>query len=544
MQLFASLFTALDETTGTNAKLDALVAYFNTAPPEDAIWTVSFLIGRKPRQIVPTRRLMQWAAEVAAIPDWLFEASYDVVGDLAETITLVLPGGSGAGERPLHIWVEQYLLPLRGKDEAAQREAVIKAWLQMNRSQRFVWNKLITGGFRVGVSQKTVTRALALYSGVAESVIAHRLMGSWQPRKDLFAHLISADTRDADISRPYPFYLAYPLDATFEKLGDVRQWQAEWKWDGIRAQLIKRDSQVFIWSRGEELVTGKYPEIAAAAERLPDGTVIDGEILPWKEARVLHFSELQRRIGRKTIGKKLLHEVPVVLMAYDLLEFEGRDIREMALAQRDARLAELLAQNSNARIIHSPKVGGQNWEALAAVKDQARERGVEGLMLKKKNSPYRVGRRRGDWWKWKVDPLTIDAVLIYAQRGHGRRSGLYTDCTFAVWHNAGLVPFAKAYTGLTDAEIRRVDRFVRQNTIERFGPVRAVKPELVFEIAFEDIRRSTRHKSGVAVRFPRMARWRTDKTIQDADSLDTIKALIQLTYLNHKQKGKNHATDR
>jgi len=522
MQLFASLFTALDETTKTNAKVDALVAYFKAAPPEDAIWTVSFLIGRKPRQIVPTRKLMQWAAEVAAIPDWLFEASYDVVGDLAETITLVLPGSAGASQRPLHIWVEQYLLPLRKKDEPSRREAVLEAWQQMSRPQRFVWNKLITGGFRVGVSQKLVTRALAHYSGIAESAIAHRLMGDWQPNKNYFDQILSTDTEDADISRPYPFYLAYPLDETFEKLGDARQWQAEWKWDGIRAQLIKRDNQIFIWSRGEELVTGKYPEIASAAQQLPDGTVIDGEILPWKEDQVLHFSELQRRIGRKTIGRKLLHEVPVVLMAYDLLEYEGRDIREMALTQRDARLAELLAQNPDGRIIHSPKVAAQNWEALTAVKDQARERSVEGLMLKKKSSPYRVGRRRGDWWKWKVDPLTIDAVLIYAQRGHGRRSGL----TFAVWDNGSLVPFAKAYSGLTDAEIRRVDRFVRQNTIERFGPVRSVKPELVFEIAFEDIRRSTRHKSGVAVRFPRMARWRTDKTIQDADSLDTIKALI------------------
>lgn len=526
MKLFASLFTALDETTKTNAKIDALVEYFKTAPPEDAIWTVSFLIGRKPRQIVPTRKLMQWAGEAAAIPDWLFEASYDVVGDLAETITLVLPGNAGASERPLHIWVEQYLLPLRKKDESSQREAVLEAWQQMSSPQRLVWNKLITGGFRVGVSQKLVTRALAHYSGIAEAAIAHRLMGDWQPNKNYFDQILSTDTKDADISRPYPFYLAYPLDDSFEKLGDVRQWQAEWKWDGIRAQLIKRDNQVFIWSRGEELVTDKYPEIETAAEQLPDGTVIDGEILPWKEERVLHFSDLQRRIGRKTIGKKLLHEVPVVLMAYDLLEFEGRDIREMELTQRDFRLAELLAQNSSDRIIHSPKVGGQNWEDLAAVKDQARERGVEGLMLKKKNSPYRVGRRRGDWWKWKVDPLTIDAVLIYAQRGHGRRSGLYTDYTFAVWDNDILVPFAKAYSGLTDAEIRRVDRFVRQNTLERFGPVRSVKPELVFEIAFEDIRVSTRHKSGVAVRFPRMARWRTDKTIKDADSLDTIKALI------------------
>ena len=526
MKLFATLYTALDETTKTNAKVAALVDYFQAAPAKDAIWAVSFLIGRKPRQIVPTRKLRQWAAELAGIPDWLFDASYDVVGDLAETITLILPVSSSTSPRLLHDWIVNSLLPMRNKEEKIQREEILAAWHQMDNAQRFVWNKLITGGFRVGVSQKLVTRALARFSGIDEAVIAHRLMGNWEPNEEYFAQILSADTEDADISRLYPFYLAYALDEDIDKLGDVRQWQAEWKWDGIRAQVIKREGQVFIWSRGEELVTEKYPEIQAAAAGLPDGTVIDGEILPWKDDRPLHFSELQRRIGRKTVGKKLLADVPVILMAYDLLEHDGMDVRGEPLGWRDKRLSGLISRLEDDRIIHSPKVSGETWDALTEFKDDARRHGVEGLMLKKKDSPYRVGRRRGDWWKWKVDPLTVDAVLIYAQRGHGRRSGLYTDYTFAVWDNEGLVPFAKAYSGLTDQEIRRVDRFIRQNTIERFGPVRSVKPELVFEIAFEDIRRSTRHKSGVAVRFPRMARWRTDKAIQDADTLETIKALI------------------
>jgi DNA ligase-1 len=526
MKLFANLFTALDETTKTNAKIAALVDYFQAAPPEDAIWAVSFLIGRKPRQIVPSRKLKQWAAEVGEIPDWLFDVSYDVVGDLAETITLILPGSTRSSSRPLHDWIERSLLPLRNKDETTQREEILEAWQQMDNPQRFVWNKLITGGFRVGVSQKLVTRALARYSGIEEPVIAHRLMGNWEPHKVYFDQILSSDTNDADISRLYPFYLSYPLNEDIEKLGHVQHWQVEWKWDGIRAQVIKRKGRVFIWSRGEELVTAKYPEIETAAAGLPDGTVIDGEILPWKDNRPLHFSKLQRRIGRKTVGKKLLVDVPVILMAYDLLEHEGKDVRAAALSRRDAILSELTSQLADSRIIHSPKVTGKTWQTLAESKNAARRHGVEGLMLKKKSSPYRVGRRRGEWWKWKVDPLTVDAVLIYAQRGHGRRSGLYTDYTFAVWDRSNLVPFAKAYSGLTDQEIRRVDRFIRQNTIERFGPVRSVKPELVFEIAFEDIRRSTRHKSGVAVRFPRMARWRTDKEIKDADSLDTIKALI------------------
>ncbi len=526
MNRFATLYTALDETTKTNAKVAALVDYFQAAPAKDAIWAVSFLIGRKPRQIVPTRKLRQWAAELAGIPDWLFDASYDVVGDLAETITLILPVSSSTSPRLLHDWIVNSLLPMRNKEEKIQREEILAAWHQMDNAQRFVWNKLITGGFRVGVSQKLVTRALARFSGIDEAVIAHRLMGNWEPNEEYFAQILSADTEDADISRLYPFYLAYALDEDIDKLGDVRQWQAEWKWDGIRAQVIKREGQVFIWSRGEELVTEKYPEIQAAAAGLPDGTVIDGEILPWKDDRPLHFSELQRRIGRKTVGKKLLADVPVILMAYDLLEHDGMDVRGEPLGWRDKRLSGLISRLEDDRIIHSPKVSGETWDALTEFKDDARRHGVEGLMLKKKDSPYRVGRRRGDWWKWKVDPLTVDAVLIYAQRGHGRRSGLYTDYTFAVWDNEGLVPFAKAYSGLTDQEIRRVDRFIRQNTLERFGPVRSVKPELVFEIAFEDIRRSTRHKSGVAVRFPRMARWRTDKAIQDADTLETIKALI------------------
>ena len=530
MKRFARLFTELDETTKTNAKIAALVEYFRAAPPEDAIWAVSFLIGRKPRQIVPTRKLKQWAAEVGKTPDWQFDACYDVVGDLAETITLILPAGTRASNRPLHKWVEQYLLPLREKDEADQREAVLTAWQQMDNAQRFVWNKLITGGFRVGVSQKLVTRALARFSGIEEPVIAHRLMGNWKPNQNNFNRILSSDTQDADISRPYPFYLAYPLDEEPDKLGDIKDWQAEWKWDGIRAQVIKRNGQVFIWSRGEELVTAKYPEIETAAAGLPDGTVVDGEILAWKDNRPLHFSELQRRIGRKSVGKKLLADVPVILMAYDLLEYEGEDHRNQTLDRREADLSILTSQLDGNRIIRSPKVNGGTWDTLAGLKDEARRHSVEGLMLKRRNSPYRVGRRRGDWWKWKVKPLTIDAVLIYAQRGHGRRSGLYTDYTFAVWDDDKLVPFAKAYSGLTDEEIRRVDQFVRRNTVERFGPVRSVRPELVFEVAFEDIRRSTRHKSGVAVRFPRMARWRTDKTIKDADSLDTIEALITATF--------------
>ena len=526
MKAFAELYRRLDETTSTNRKIEAMADYFQHTPAADAIWAVRFLIGRKPRQAVPTRQLMAWAGERAAVPDWLFEASYDVVGDLAETITLLLPPPAAASGRPLNEWIRQDLLPLRGMGSEDRRRGVWDAWDRMNESQRFVWNKLITGGFRVGVSKRLVVRALALISGVEAAVITHRLMGEWEPTAETFHRLLASDTSDADISRPYPIFLAYPLEKAPADLGVLTDWQVEWKWDGIRGQVIRRQGQVFIWSRGEELVTEKYPELAEAASHLPDGTVLDGEILPWRDDRPLPFGELQRRIGRKTVGKKLRQEVPVAFLAYDLLERDGRDQRHLALAQRRTFLLDILNALTGSPLIAASLVEAASWEALKTRHAESRRRGVEGFILKRRASRYGVGRRRGDWWKWKVDPFTVDAVLIYAQRGHGRRAGLYTDYTFAVRQGEQLVPFAKAYSGLSDVEIREVDRFIQQNTRERFGPVRAVRPELVFEIAFEGIRASTRHKSGVAVRFPRILRWRRDKPIEDADTLETLQALL------------------
>ncbi len=526
MKAFAELYRRLDETTSTNRKIDAMVHYFRSVPAEDAIWAIRFLIGRKPRQVVPTRNLRQWAAEAAGVPEWLFEACYDVVGDLAETITLLLPGGSGTSELALQQWVKLRLLPLRDMDSENQRKDVLNAWSQMDQFQRFVWNKLITGGFRVGVSRRLVVRALERFSGIDAAVITHRLMGDWPATAETYRRILSPDTRDADISRPYPFYLAYPLEGDPNDLGALERWQAEWKWDGIRGQMIKRNHQVFIWSRGEELVTDKYPELAEAAEILPDGTALDGEILPWKNGQPLPFSELQRRIGRKTTGKKLLKEVPAAFLAYDIMEFDGEDVRPSPLTQRRAILTRILPNIADSRIMISPLVKVESWEALEVLRRESRRRKVEGFMLKRLDSVYQVGRRRGDWWKWKIDPLTADAVLIYAQRGHGKRAGLYSDYTFAVWKDKTLVPFAKAYSGLSNEEIRLVDRFIQRNTLERFGPVRSVRPELVFEIAFEGIRKSSRHKSGVAVRFPRILRWRRDKVIAEADTIDTLRSLL------------------
>ncbi len=547
MKAFTDLYTALDETTKTNEKVGAMRDYFEKVEPADAAWAIYFLTGRKPKQLVQIPKLVGMAIAAARLPEWLFSESYDAVGDVAETIALLLPAGDKSSTIPLHTWIEERLLPLRGASDEAQFKSILQAWSELDEAQRFIWNKLLTGAFRVGVSQQLVIRALSQVSKLDPAVIAHRMMGTWEPTEDFYKSLIAPETEDSDISRPYPFCLAHPLDADPQSLGDVEEWQAEWKWDGIRSQLIRRAGQTFIWSRGEDLITDRFPEILEDSRLLPNGTVIDGEILPWKEANVLPFAQLQLRIGRKTLTKKILTDIPVILMAYDLLEINNEDIRSKPLLERRATLFKLLqgiscsaytlqqgdmhstvpsCQRLSERLRISPTLDANSWDELIESRSNARALNVEGLMLKRLSSPYKVGRQRGDWWKWKVNPFTMDAVLIYAQRGSGKRASLYTDYTFGVWDGDTLVPVAKAYSGLTDDEIRQVDLFVRQNTIEKFGPVRTVKPQLVFELAFEGIQKSTRHKSGIAVRFPRMARWRTDKPAEEADTLETVKALL------------------
>ncbi|MEO6724479.1 MAG: ATP-dependent DNA ligase, partial [Blastocatellia bacterium] len=524
MRAFTELYTALDETTKTNAKTDALVKYLKLASDIDAAWAIWFLSGRKLRQVIPSRKLAEWAAHEAKIPDWLFEESYSAVGDLAEAIALLLPFPEASVELSLRQIVIE-LEKLRKLDEQEQRELVLQLWQQMSRRERFVFNKLITGSFRVGVSQQLVTRAIAKHSNLEAATIAHRLMGNWEPSVEFYTQLIHPDDQSADISRPYPFFLASPLEAEPAMLGDIHEWQAEWKWDGIRSQLIRRSGQTFLWSRGEDLMTERFPELSALGELLPEGVAIDGEVLPWRDDKPMPFALLQQRIGRKNLTKKILTDIPVCIVAYDLLEFGSEDIRSKALIERRQLLAEIINNIPEAQkpfLMLSPAVEGDSWKALAKMRGNSRERSVEGLMLKRLSSPYRVGRQRGDWWKWKIEPYTVDAVLIYAQRGHGKRASLYTDYTFAVWDGDELVPFAKAYSGLTDEEIGKVDNFIRRHTVESFGPVRSVKPELVFELAFEGLQKSTRHKSGIATRFPRILRWRLDKKIEEADSLETV----------------------
>ncbi|MFD2201106.1 ATP-dependent DNA ligase [Shivajiella indica] len=525
MRLFAELFLHLDQSNKTSDKLEALKSYFLQADDEDKLWTIALFSHKRPKRQVSTRSLRTWCCELTGIPDWLFEESYHTVGDLAETLSLLLPLNEGVQDHPLHYWIN-YLMALDNLNETEKREKIIQAWVSMRKEEIFVFTKIITGGFRVGVSQNLVTQAVGEAFGMEKTEVAHRIMGDWNPSTISFEELILSKNKADDLSRPYPFYLAHALDKESSELGTVGEWQVEWKWDGIRGQVIQRKGSVFIWSRGEELVTEKFPELMDMASQLPDGTVLDGEILTFKNGKPLPFSLLQTRIGRKNLSKKILVDAPVSFIAYDVLEFSGKDLRNIPMKERRLILEQEVFRLNHEKLIISPLIRAEDWEELQKIHLDSRKMMAEGFMLKKTDSFYETGRKRGNWWKWKIDPLTIDGVMVYAQKGHGRRADLYTDYTFAVWDSGHLVPFAKAYSGLTDEEIREVDKYVKQNTLEKFGPVRTVKPGLVFEIAFEGIQKSPRHKSGIALRFPRIQRWRMDKPIIEANTLDDLKALL------------------
>jgi len=533
MRNFAELIRTLDSTNKTTLKVAALTEYFNLAQDKDKVWAIAILSHRRPKRPVNTTLLRTWASELANIPLWLFEESYHIVGDLAETIALIIPVSETHSEKTLTRFLEE-MIELKTKTDEDKKQYLFENWKALNYYERFVFCKLITGSFRIGVSQKLMTRALAKATNLDEDILAYKLMGNWDPQKISFTQLILEENEEDYLSKPYPFYLAYAVENEVETLGDVMDWTAEHKWDGIRSQVIIRNDQLFVWSRGEELVTDKYPEFEAFINTIPNGTVLDGEILPYFENTIGTFNELQTRIGRKTVSKALLKKTPVILKTYDILEWQGEDIRDLAFAERRKILVKLFADvtkeaTSEDFPLHlSETISFQNWEEVAVERSRAREERSEGLMLKRLDSPYLVGRKKGDWWKWKVAPLTIDAVLTYAMRGHGRRTNLFTDYTFGLWDDEKkeLVTFAKAYSGLTDAEFRKVDAWIKKNTLERFGPVRSVVPHHVFEIAFEGIAISSRHKSGVATRFPRILRWRQDKKIEDANTLEDLKGLI------------------
>ncbi|MGF7079267.1 ATP-dependent DNA ligase [Mucilaginibacter sp. UYCu711] len=537
MRAFAQLFLSLDETNKTNEKVKVLKDYFNSVPDTDKMHMLALFTGRKPKRVINATQVRTWATAITNIPIWLFEESYQVVGDLAETMALLMPQNTtGTSSKTLTDWIGE-LNELAAKTEEERKLWLIDSWAMLDTQERFVFNKLLTGSFRVGVSQSLVIKALADITKLDAATLTHRIMGNWMPQTYTYEQLVQEQGASDDISRPYPFFLAYPIQETSEKqksagdlknaLGDASEWQAEWKWDGIRAQLIKRDGKIFIWSRGEDLATEKFPELHPFLNALPDGTALDGEILSFQNGMPMSFNVLQTRIGRKNLSKKILEESPVALIAYDCLEYAGEDIRTKTQSERREILEKLQGSTEFPELFRiSALIKFDSWDELATVREQSRAMIAEGIMLKRKSATYQVGRKRGDWWKWKIDPLSVDAVMIYAQKGHGRRADLYTDYTFAVWDGDKLVPFAKAYSGLTDAEINKVDYFVKRNTLEKFGPVRTVKPELVFEIGFEGINRSTRHKSGIALRFPRILRWRHDKPKEEADTLDNLRDLL------------------
>ncbi len=567
MKAFATLYSRLDATTSSNAKLAAMRDYFRDADPADAAWAVYFLAGGRPRQLVPTRVLRETAMQAAGLPEWLFEESYQAVGDMAETISLLMPEAEHSSEDGLAVWMQDRLLPLRGLPTEELAERLPALWAQLDRLSLMVCIKLITGAFRVGVSKLLVTRALASLADLDPKRVAQRLVGytdlSHRPSAEGYCALIAEESEHEHAQRggqPYPFFLAHSLQTPVEEfdmlLGAPDNWFVEWKWDGIRAQLVKRDGQIWVWSRGEELVSERFPELCELARCLPDGTVIDGEILVWKHAPetpagelfdaastgepsadgfgVQPFALLQQRIGRKNLTAKVLQDAPVAVLAYDLLEWQGDDWRQREHRERRVQLEAVVGQCPSPQLMLSPLVSGADWQDLARQREASRALGVEGMMIKARAAQYGVGRTKdvGVWWKWKIDPYSVDAVLIYAQRGHGRRASLYTDYTFAVWDGEPgdperkLVPFAKAYSGLTDEEMRKVDAIVRKTTVEKFGPVRSVTPTLVFELGFEGIAASSRHKSGIAVRFPRMLRWRLDKPVEEADTLATLRELL------------------
>jgi DNA ligase-1 len=530
MKEFSALYRAIDETTKTNSKLAAMQAFFLKASHDDAAWAVYFLSGERVKRLVNTRVLREWAVRSSGIAEWLFEESYSWVGDLAETISLVVPSLALNTEGSLDFWVRQKIEPLKSVPLDRIQDELTLCWQSLGPSERFLFLKLVTGGLRIGVSKRLVTRAIAEAFQLPTELIAHRLTGDWLPTADSFRMLISDQAEKQLPSQPYPFCLANAIDNEPHSIGPPDEFLAEWKWDGIRAQLIRRSDQIFIWTRGEERVEERYPEICQSAQNLPDGTVLDGEILAWQNNAPLPFSALQKRIGRKSISPKLLGEIPVIFMTYDLLEYNDQDIREEPLSQRREWLTNVLNDTDlhlSGQVYDSKHLNAPTWPDLASIRKSSRSFGAEGLMLKRWNSTYQVGRVRGAWWKWKIEPLTIDAVLIYAQKGHGRRSSLFTDYTFALWNQDVLIPFAKAYSGLTDAEIREVDTIIKSNLKEKFGPVRGVAPILVMELAFENIQLSNRHKSGFAVRFPRIVRWRKDKLARDANSLDDLRDLVR-----------------
>lgn len=529
MRKFVALFDHIDQTQSTNEKVLHIKNYFASCSDEDGAWALFFLCGRHLKRFISSRMLLIWSFELIHLPSWLIEESYASVGDTAETISLLLPRKENEikSELSLSEWMEKNIKSLQILSLEEKQEKIISFWKEFTTKEIFISNKILTGSFRMGVSYLLTLKALGQAINVSRESLSQRLMGNWQPTGEFFKSLkfFNANNKYLD---PYPFYLAYSFEGDLRSLGLPSDWFIEWKWDGIRAQAVIREEGAALWSRGNELISCQFPELIEAFKTIPLGTVLDGEILAYMNDRPLPFSELQQRLGRRNVSKAMIEKIPIVFMAYDILEYGEVDLRNKPLNQRRTLLQNLTFAPH--KIILSPQVLGLDWSEILDLRLQAREKGTEGLMLKKIDSYYGIGRQKGYWWKYKVEPWTIDAVLMYAQAGTGIRANLFTDYTFGVWKNNELIPIAKAYSGLNQDEIHELDRWIRKNTEEKFGPVRKVKAFHAFEIGFEGIQLSKRHKSEVALRFPRILRWRKDKPIQECDTLESIKK----NFLNEK----------
>lgn len=525
MKEFVKLIGKIEQTKSTKEKTAYIQNYFERSEPADAAWALFFLSGKKLKRLIGPSKLLEWCVEALPLPEWIIFEAFSTVGDVAETIALLMvkkKQDSSLNDLKLDEWIREKILPLEKRDKEYQKQQILYFWHELNAPLIFILNKILTGSLRIGVSHALTIKALSQALQISTEMINLKLMGNWSPSAEFFNDLKNPENlQNLTGLNPYPFYLASPLDKPLEELGDIDDWSAEWKWDGIRAQCILRNDQAVIWSRRNELISHQFPEIIQALKKLEIECVLDGEILAFKDGKPLPFSKLQKRLGRKQVTAALIEEVPLVYMIYDILEYKGVDLRKKPFSERRAIFEKWLVIDSHIQV--SPFIHFKSWDEIKAKRMEAASNFTEGLMLKKRNSPYLIGRRKGNWWKYKIDPKTIDAVLLYAEPGHGWRANLYTDYTFAVWHNQELVPIAKAYSGLTTEEIYHLDKWIRKNTVEKFGPVRKVKPEQVFEIAFDGIQISSRHKSGVALRFPRILRWRDDKPIFECDSLDDIK---------------------
>ncbi len=525
MKRFAQLFKLLDYTTKSTAIINALVEYFSSTEDKDKVWAIALFSQKRPKRIVTTALLKEWSADLSELPLWLFEESYQMVGDINETISLIVPKPTKKSDNSLSYWID-VILALKDKEKIVIKDTVLDAWTSQDQDERFLFNKLITGGFKVGISQKSIINALSKVSGIEQSKVTHRLMGKWDPTNITYEELVLMADPTEDLSKPYPFCLVNALDIDCDQLGSPSNWSAERKWDGIRGQLILRSGEYYLWSHGEELVNDKFPELEQLKNKIETDIVIDGEILPFREGKPLNFITLQTRIRRKNVTKKHLLDTPIIIVAFDLLEYGGEDIREKPLIERKILLQEVVKEIDSDRLLLSEEIPFETWEELANERERSREFYSEGIILKHLYSPYKAGLIKGDWRKWQIDPLTINAVMIYAQRGNGRNTKLYTEFTFAVKDGERLMPFTKASYGLKEEELKEINEWVKKNTLERFGPVRSVNPELVFELAFEGIAKSARHKSGVTLRLPRIKQWRKDKPKSEINSLEDLNVLL------------------